>query len=118
MAVVTKKGRELAWKLNPAIGSTRKIDETCSLICRHATTHHWLQEVACNREMDRHEEVKEARIEARITYLVATLPATDDGPWRVEFQGDPRGVTVKLHAPPEWHHLYDGWAGEAICVPQ
>jgi hypothetical protein len=45
---ITAKGRELAWKLNPAIGTTAEIERTCSLIARHATTHTQLAEILCN----------------------------------------------------------------------
>lgn len=48
MADTTKVGDELAWKLNPAIGTTRQIRETCALIHRHAVTLHRLAEESCN----------------------------------------------------------------------
>ena len=35
--MATAAGVKLAWKLNPALGSTHAIDETCSLIVRLAT---------------------------------------------------------------------------------
>lgn len=106
MATITKRGRGLAWKLNPYIGTTWEIEETCSLIARHAITYSRIQEMWCDNERaNNHEptrkrlEAQEARLEARITDLVADLPHTDEGPFRVEFQGDPRGSTVQLWLP-------------------
>lgn len=128
-ATITAKGRELADKLNPAIGTTREIERTCSLIARHATSHHGLQERLCNggddwlpddarhRQIERLEALDEA-LERRITALVETLPHTDDGPFGVKFGGDPRGCTVKITAPAMYEHLYDDWGREGICVPQ
>jgi hypothetical protein len=125
--MATNKGRELAFKLAPAIGTTRAITETCSLICRHATTHHRLQEQACNgyqtydgswdEAASNRADAREEKIEARIRSLVQDLPATDDGPFGVVFQGDPRGCTVKITAPGEWSSLYDDWGNEGVCVP-
>lgn len=134
MPNITAKGRELASKLNPAIGTTREIMEACSLIARHATTHHALSELLCNggtystETRDVPDDVRDRRIEwaerrtdaieSRICDLVISLPNTDDGPFHARFSGDPRGVTVKLTAPDEWTHLYDCFGNEGICVPQ
>lgn len=133
MTMITAKGRELADKLNPAIGTTSEIARTCSLIARHATTHHGLQELICNGgtysgEYDAPDDVRNRRlewanardeaIERRITELAESLPWTDDGPFGATFQGDPRGCTVLLTAPEPWTSLYDHWGGEGICVPQ
>lgn len=106
MTVITRRGRGLAWKLNPYIGTTTAIEETCSLIARHAITYNRIQELWCNSERANNHtptreyyEAREAWLEARITDLVADLPHTDDGPFRVEFQGDPRGSTVQIWLP-------------------
>lgn len=122
---ITKKGRELAWKLNPAIGTTSAIEETCSLIARHATTHHAYTEMGCNSPPDgwedRWTEMIDERLdqlEARITRLIEDLPHTDDGPFGPYFQHDPRGCTVGLTAPDPWTYLYDGWGQDRINVPQ
>jgi hypothetical protein len=131
---ITAKGRELASKLNPAIGTTAEIERTCSLIARHATTHTQLAEILVNGGTYGHEtrnvpdSVRNARIEwaeertetieRRITGLVEDLPHTDDGPFGVTFQGDPRGCTVKITAPGEWSSLYDGWGQDGVIVPQ
>jgi hypothetical protein len=131
---ITAKGRELASKLNPAIGTTREISVTCSLIARHATTHTQLAEILVNggtyssetghvpdelryRRIEWAEQRTDA-IERRIASLVQDLPHTDDGPFGVTFEGDPRGCTVKLTAPAEWTSLYDSFGGDCICVPQ
>src|SRR4249919_1848710 len=107
--MITKNGDKLANKLAPAIGWTNDIAETCSLICRHAATHARLAEVECNREMTLWETEQVEMIQRRMTDLVASLPETDDGPFTVYFQGDPRGATVKIEAPDPWKYLYDGW---------
>jgi hypothetical protein len=134
MPTITRKGNELANKLNPAIGTTREIRETCSLIARHATTHTQLAELLCNGGTYSHEtgKVPDATrnhriawathrtevVERRITALVSDLPATDGGPFGVTFESDPRGCTVKITAPAEWTRLYDDWGDDGICVPQ
>lgn len=119
MTAITGKGMTLAIKLHPLIGLTTHIEETCSLIARHATTHKALMEAQCNRELTEAEETKIERLEERITDLVDQLPESDFGPFVVDFQGDPRGVTVKLRIKDFTRHSsYDGWAGEGILVPQ
>jgi hypothetical protein len=107
---VTNKGRELADKLGRYTGWTFGISETCSLICRHATTYNRIQELWCNEAMSDKAtarlEAKEARLEARIDSLVRDLP---DGEVHVmgsdelvrmspkaRFDGDPRGYTVRI----------------------
>lgn len=117
-AGITAKGRELADKLNPAIGTTTAIIRTCSLIARHATTHHHYCETACNRELSDWETARMDWLEARIARLIEDLPETDDGPFGAFFQHDPRGATVGLTTPPAWTHLYDGWGQDRINVPQ
>lgn len=106
MAVITKRGRDLAWKLERYVGTTYEIQEICSLIARHAATYNVIQEGWCSSEwQNNHEptrlryEAKEARLEERITDLVSRLPLTDEGPFTVRFQGDPRGSTVQIWAP-------------------
>jgi len=106
MAQVTARGRFIATKLNPHMGTTRQIQETCSLIGRHAVTYSHIQELWCGSErvnnvdwLRNYYETREARLEARIADLVESLPHTDNGPVRVEFEGDPRGSTVKLTLP-------------------
>lgn len=107
----TNRGRLLARKLAPWIGSTHAIDATCSLIARHATTYARIQEAWCNEEMGERRtarlEAQESRLERRIVDLVADLPATDDGPWRVRFDGDPRGFAVRICAP-QHVGMYEG----------
>jgi hypothetical protein len=103
MTQITKKGYELAFRLNPYIGTTSRIGETVSLIARHATTYAWIQEVWCTRELTDEQrtrlEVKEERLEARITDLVNDLPWTEHGQIKVQFDGDPRGYVVRLLVP-------------------
>jgi hypothetical protein len=126
MPEITVRGRKLARKLNPAIGTTYAIEETCSLIARHAVTHHHLQEALCNGFRDyrgnwdekasARAEKQDAQLEARITRLVENLPHTDEGAITVKFGGDPRGCTVKLVMPGELAKLHDDWGQEGICV--
>lgn len=106
MATITERGRFIAWELNPYMGTTSEIQEACSLIGRHAVSYSRIQELWCSSErvnnvdwLRNYYEAKEARLEARITDLVESLPHTDNGPVRVEFEGDPRGSTVKLTLP-------------------
>lgn len=132
--MITRKGTELAWKLAPSIGYSRDIANTCSLICRHATTYARLQEMSCNGhpaqeywptlpvdklnklqdKWDAYIEKREQQIVARLTELVQELPDIEGAPIDISFQGDPRGATVKLV-------LYDGrtddWGQTGICVP-
>lgn len=103
MPTVTKAGTSLADAILPVIGRTHAIMETCSLIARHAKTYARIQEMWCSVEMSDKEtaywELREQQLERRITELVDDLPHTDDGPWDVSFEGDPRGYTVKLFCP-------------------
>lgn len=117
MSAITHNGNSLAAKLNPAIGTTRQIREICSLICRHAATHHRLCEDDCNIGLDAYGRRRMTEIEERIEYLIARLPETDDGPFGSYFQHDPRGATVGLIAPDAWFRLYDGFGQDRINVP-
>lgn len=100
MPTITKRGRDLARCLAPFIGESDRVLQTCSLIARLARTHHRLQEITCNGELTPDEQKREAQIEARILLLVASLPARyGKGALSVEFQGDPRGDTVKIVVP-------------------
>lgn len=106
MATITERGRFIAWELNPYMGTTSEIQEACSLIGRHAVSYSRIQELWCSDEracnvdwLREYYEKREASLEARILDLVESLPWTADGPVTVEFQGDPRGATVKLLTP-------------------
>lgn len=111
-------GAELASKLHDLIGLTAKISDTCEDVCRLASKHHRLMVAQCNRELSDVEEDMIENVEQRITQLVDSLPETELGPLVAEFQGDPRGATVKLLIKDvESHVSYDGWAHEAIIVP-
>jgi hypothetical protein len=118
MTQITDRGRKLASKLNPAIGTTREIEETCSLIARHAKTHGHIQETWCSVELSDRQTarlmVREAALERRIVDLIEHLPDTDEGPWAVLFGGDPRGHTVKLVAPGSLVRFHDDWGQEGI----
>jgi hypothetical protein len=100
------------------------------LFMRHGRTYARLQEANCNglgtwyseysedpksfaKRQDRFEkriEKREGQIEKRLTVLAAQL-----GPgFAVVFQGDPRGVTVKLTLP---SGKTNDFGCEAFCVP-
>jgi hypothetical protein len=105
MTNITKRGERLAWSLNRWMGTTREIQETCSLIARHGMTYGRIQEVWCSRELSDHQtrwfESREETLERQIARLVESLPAPSDesgvlAPVVVEFEGDPRGWTVRL----------------------
>lgn len=116
----TKAGVDLAWKLNPAVGTTPAIIETCSLLVAASRSYDRIQERRCNEAMDDATEAKvdqqETALEAVICGLVGKLPHTDHGPIGVLFDGDPRGSTVRLVMPPELAHLHDDWGRSGICV--
>lgn len=105
MPTITKRGRDLARCLAPFIGESDRVPQICSLIARLARTHCRLQEISCSdHELTPAEQKREAQIEARIRQLVASLPERIDSPHgkgtlSVEFQGDPRGYTVKIVVP-------------------
>ncbi|HEX6052745.1 MAG TPA: hypothetical protein VFZ21_25945 [Gemmatimonadaceae bacterium] len=97
---ITRRGHELNDLIAKFVGKTQRTLEICSLVARHATTHHRLQEIQCNREATAAELLQERNIEARIRKLVADLPQRSRGnSIAVKFQGDPRGYTVKLVVP-------------------
>ena len=97
------------------------------LLLRHGRTYSRIQEMHCNgvgtwysedpksfaKRQDRFEkriEKRESQIEKRLTVLAAQL-----GPgFAVVFQGDPRGVTVKLTLP---SGKTNDFGREAFCVP-
>lgn len=118
MSEITQRGRTLAAKLNPMMGTTDEIERTCSLIARHARTYNRMQEIWCSVEMDERQEARltrrETALERRLADLVGQLPETDDGALRVAFSGDPRGHCVKLTLPTGYRRHADVWDGESI----
>ena len=101
--MTTKKGYALADKLGAHVGWTNGITETCSKLTRAASSYSTIQERWCCEEMTDERtaqlEKRETALEALIGSLVQDLPHTDDGPFVVQFSGDPRGHTVRLVAP-------------------
>jgi len=95
---ITSKGHKLANDLK-VFGITQHVLEVCSLLARHAVTHHRLQEIQCNREATAAELLQEKHIERRIVELVSELPEAPTGKATVKFSGDPRGYTVKIVIP-------------------
>jgi hypothetical protein len=77
-AKLTNRGIEFANEIAPYVRSNLNTEvETrgvlCSLIARHAKTHHNYAEAACNRSLTPAEERKVDQIETRIRALVAQL---------------------------------------------
>lgn len=119
---ITQTGRQLATEIDTSFRGE------CSLIRRHAVTYQRIQEMACechpamnnpnidisiaHRLQARREvwlEKREEQLEKRITVLVSIIPEIDS----VSFQGDPRGMCVKLHLKSgkynSWGGADDGW---------
>lgn len=103
MAKMTNRGIEFANEISSYVRAKIDIEvtrgEVCSLIARHAKTHHNYAETECNRELRPSERRKVEQIETRIRALVAQLETHDGQPVGVKFTGDPRGYTVKLVIP-------------------
>jgi len=116
---ITKKGRELSDKLQPSLPSgidMNAVRVICSNICRLATTHKILAERACERELTVRESALDAQIERDIRGFCLVLPQVNGKAITAEFQGDPRGATVKLVMP---DGRGDSWCGTGrMCVPQ
>lgn len=110
------RGKVLAKKLKPSIGSSAEIDDICVDICRLAKRHHRLAEIACNRSLTEGEENEDTGIETKIRTLVAKLPLVDGKQIKPRFQGDPRGATVALVMP---DGRYDSFGGKecGLVVP-
>ena len=95
---MTIRGKLLAGQLAQYIGYTGRIVATCSLIARHATTLENIAVRVCNDanadqdKLDRRWD----QLTARIDSLVRDLPDSDGGAITAEYQGDPRGLVVKL----------------------
>jgi hypothetical protein len=94
--------------------SFREVLEAGRLILRHSATYARIQETWCNEEMDdartKQMEAKEARLEARLQEICQSL-SPDCAP---DFQGDPRGTTVKIKLPSGYT---DDWGRTGFCVP-
>jgi hypothetical protein len=117
---VTKRGAAFADRLGNYSGHQQD-PAVISKLCRHATSHHRLCESECNGHPAAHNPHIDARnlqrlqnnfeahvrheresVEKRIANLLPMLP----GVAQIEFDGDPRGPTVKLHL--------DNGAGDCI----
>jgi hypothetical protein len=135
--MATKKGLELARKLAPAIGYTNQIDETCSKLCRAATTLHRLNEEDCNghplqgtytgnnwalvdklqAKWEERVERQTARVLERMAWLVDFLPQPDNGKWKLVPESDPRGCSV-IVAPEGVEVRRDSWGeSNGVCIP-
>ena len=97
----TETGRELYKTLyNASADEALSLDEyreavsICSLLSRHCKTYAGIQEAYCNiANFDASK--REEHIEKRVEALARALPSIVIE--RVDFCGDPRGYTVKIH---------------------
>ena len=87
-------------------------------LMRYGATYAGIQERACNGHQDwqgnwdeaaaKRDELKEERLEARITKLCKEFDCVP------EFQGDPRGATIKIKVS---DGFTNDWGHVGICVP-
>jgi hypothetical protein len=94
-----QEAEALAGRLCEWIGMTPGITVTCLQMVVAAREHTDWQLACLNRELNQAEEAREEEISRLLDQLAGQLPETDDGPWRVDLSGDPRGCTVTLMAP-------------------
>lgn len=83
-------------------------------LMRFGTTYCRYQETYCSVELSDYEERKLERRERRTEELVRSLCAEFSPPLLVEFQGDPRGHTIKLKVP---SGRATCWDGSTVGVP-
>lgn len=110
----TFKGRYLASLLAEQLGWTVAIEETCSIITRHAATYDRLAIEECNgpRWINSQQatperilkwqndlDAKQQKVAQYLEKAVSLLPETDDGSIRLVLSGDPRGFVVRLAVP-------------------
>ena len=122
--MITKKGRELAWKLNPSMGvTTRQIEETCSRICMIAKSYDNCLVEKCNGDLrerfenlsiwENYVEERTEKCVKRIAELCGELPTIDGQHIDPVFNYEP-GSPIKLV-------LADGRSDDfehiGICVP-
>ena len=95
LRVTDALARHVGW----APGITTTVEGLVRAVRRYAT----IQERWCNEEMSDDTTARleraEQRLQNRITTYAWALPDHDSGPWRVRFDGDPRGYVVTLVAP-------------------
>lgn len=88
--------------------------EVSRLVLRNAATHKRMAVDSCNGIHGGEKEIeafdrKYERLEERIAKILEPYSITP------VFQGDPRGITVKLQVPDGYT---DDWGGDGMCVPQ
>ena len=87
-------------------------------LLRYGATYAGIQERQCNGHQDRQgnwdeaaakrDELKEERLVARVVKICAEFDCVP------EFQGDPRGATIKIKVP---DGFTNDWGQVGICVP-
>lgn len=68
----------------------------------YETALHRLAETACNRDMTKHEEKREASIKGKVEAIAKELG------FKVGFNGDPRGGTIRFILPSGKSNNWDG----------
>lgn len=111
------------------ISLDREQQQAVNAICRNAATFKRLQEQRCNgpwwantpsapagdwEQWEATLNRREAEAEKRIAHYADRLPAQVVSP---VFQGDPRGITVKLRLVERMAHLHDAFDRSGLCVP-
>ena len=91
--------KECAEELRPQLLDGNDIHNLLDL----ARTHHRLQEAQCNHELSTAQKTREKNIEKHIREI------THRYKWGVEFNGDPRGFSVKIKFP---SRTSNHWGGE------
>lgn len=85
--------------------------QTARLLMRHGATYERLAEVECSVELSEQQaarlERRQQQLEQRMRKLVARLGERFD----INFNGDPRGYTVKIKLPTK---RYNTWGGEEL----
>lgn len=127
---LSRNALELIAKLSAGgIALDRDQQEAIGAICRNGASYKRMQEDRCNGpswanipgvaglHWDSWEATlskREAECIRRIQHYVDRLPAIVVKP---VFQGDPRGITVKLRLVDRLTHLHDAFDRSGLCVP-
>jgi hypothetical protein len=83
-----------------------------------ASERHQAAVKAHSKRLERWSADLEHRIHATLKHLdsaVRDLPDTDEGPWKLDAESDPRGCSVIIHPSPEVRG--DSWGQNGWCIP-
>lgn len=105
MSVTSKDKMEFVYAMAKHSGATM---QDLQRLLRWSATYQRLAETACNRELTPKEKERWRRVASAIAERLSHFSC------KVKFQGDPRGLCVKIQVP-------DGYTNdfgrEGICVP-